>query len=170
MDSRWLGVTVLVIIVALGGWYAFSHPTTGTPAMNTVQATTTDTGASSLMPPAPATVTYTDTGFSPTSITVAEGQSVTFTNQSSESMWVASNQHPSHTGYDGTNRSAHCAASYTGTTPLDECAAAPTGGSYTFTFTKTGSWGYHNHANASMAGTIIVTPAPTTSSTTPNVQ
>jgi len=44
----------------------------------------------------------------------------------------------------------HCG---TGTTSFDQCA---NGGSYSFTFTKAGTWRYHNHSNASHFGTVIV--------------
>ena len=180
MDSRWLGVVALGIIVALGGWYVFSHPTSRTgpiddsgmrPATTTdMVATTTATGD---MPLAPVTVSYTKAGFQPATIAVVEVQSVTFINQSGEMMWVASDPHPSHTGYDGTSRSAHCAQTYTGMAPFDSCAGIPVGESYTFTFTKIGSWGYHNHAHDQMSGKVIVTPTSAsvtvTASTTINV-
>ena len=82
-------------------------------------------------------------------------------------MWVASNPHPTHTGYDSTSRDTHCAAGYTGPIPFDECAAISSG-SYSFTFTKTGSFGYHNHSDHAMIGTVVVTatPAVTASTTT----
>jgi len=69
-------------------------------------------------------------------------------------MWVASDPHPAHTGYDGTSLAQHCA---TGSTPsFDECSSVAKGSSYSFTFNKSGSWGYHNHANHSYAGTVVV--------------
>jgi hypothetical protein len=71
-------------------------------------------------------------------------------------MWVASDPHPVHTGYDGTSRSQHCAAGYTGPAPFDECGA---GTSYTFTFDKTGTWGYHDHISDESSGTVVVTAA-----------
>lgn len=166
MDSRWLGVVILIIILGIGGWYVFSHPVTPAPSTTTTEQATT-TVATSNMPLAPVTVTYTDTGFSPASVTVAEGQSVMWVNQSSGQMWVASDPHPSHTGYDGTSRTAHCVAGYTGAAPFDECANGNSGESFTFTFTKSGSFGYHNHSDHGMTGTVIVTaaPAPSTTST-----
>jgi plastocyanin len=99
------------------------------------------------------TVTYTDQGFSPSTVTINEGDSVTFVNKSANPMWVASDPHPLHNGYDGTTRDQHCAPGYAGPAPFDECGTSP---SFTFTFTKTGTWGYHNHAEDEMAGTVIV--------------
>ncbi len=179
MDSRWLGVIVLVIIIVLGGWYVYAHPmksqTPSTAAMNmastTMASSTTPTDGTV---PAPVTVTYTGQGFSPKSVTVAQGQAVTFVNQSSGQMWVASDPHPTHSGYDGTSRTTHCAPGYAGAAPFDECAQVASGGSFTFTFDKAGTWGYHNHADDAVKGTVVVTPAmPATgesASTTVNVQ
>jgi plastocyanin len=103
--------------------------------------------------PKTATVTLTASGFSPKSITIAKGGTVTFVNQSGGSMWVASDQHPSHTEFDGTNRQAHCAAGYTGPKPFDQCG---NGNSYMFTFDKAGSFSFHNHLNADMTGIVVV--------------
>lgn len=68
-------------------------------------------------------------------------------------MWVASAMHPAHTGYDDTSKDQHCADGYAGAAPFDQCGS---GASYSFTFAKSGTWGYHDHRNASAHGTIIV--------------
>jgi plastocyanin len=100
----------------------------------------------------PNTVHYTDTGFSPATLTIKKGTVVTFLNQSDREMWVATDEHPSHTGYAGTSRSEHCAAG--GTTAFDQCAR---GNVYSFTFDKAGTWDYHDHVNAQFGGTVVVT-------------
>src|SRR5438270_410813 len=136
MDSRWLGVIVLIIIVVLGGWYVFSHPMKQQAASeNTApeMASTTESAPAAAMVPAPVTVAYTDKGFSPKSVTVVEGQTVNFVNQSAGKMWVASGVHPTHALYDGTDRATHCAAGYAGSAPFDECAAVEKDGTYSFT-------------------------------------
>lgn len=86
------------------------------------------------------TVSYTDRGFVPATLTVKQGAVVTFINQSSGSMWVASNPHPVHTLYPG----------------FDEKASVAKGGSYSFTFEKIGSHPYHNHLHPGNQGTIVV--------------
>ena len=47
----------------------------------------------------PAVVTYTASGFSPTTVTISKGESVTWKNESNRRMWVASAVHPTHTIY-----------------------------------------------------------------------
>lgn len=121
---------------------------TSTPA--TGGSTTTGTGLNASVQTV--TVTYTDQGFSPTTITIKRGSKVRFVNATSESMWVASDQHPTHTAYSGTSRTEHCPD--TAGTAFDQCAA---GNSFTFTFNKVGSWKYHNHSESDEGGTIIVT-------------
>ena len=157
MDSRWLGVIVLIIILAVGGWYVFSRPAADIADSDGAGATTTDSGAAGGTLPAPVVVTYTDQGFSPAEVTVARGQSVTWVNESSGEMWVASAMHPDHVVYDGTNRETHCAEGYAGETPFDECAGEDPGARYTFTFDKEGTWKYHDHINASRFGSVVVT-------------
>ncbi len=86
------------------------------------------------------TVTYSDTGFSPSMITVKAGTTVTFKNTSSGSMWVASDPHPAHTDLPG----------------FDEKNAVAAGGTYQYTFTEKGTHGFHNHFHSSHTGTAIV--------------
>lgn len=137
---------------------------TGTAAAPSVPLTAPSrvkTTGPSALPPAPApaavsaptalvghTVTYTDSGFSPASITVRAGDSVTFKNDSSQPFWPASNPHPVHTGYPTTGG---CIGS-----TFDACGPIAPGGSWSFTFGIKGAWGYHNHLNPGFDGTVVV--------------
>jgi plastocyanin len=162
---------VIAIIVVAGGYFLFVQKTqapvqnpqtveSGTSApLETTNPTagTVETGSSAAagMGAAgqqPVTVTYTDSGFSPKSVSITAGTPVTFVNNSSHSMWVASDNHPSHTLYDGTTLQQHCATK----TSFDECSAASAGQTYTFTFTKAGTFEYHNHARANDTGAVVV--------------
>jgi len=98
------------------------------------------------------TVSYTGSGFTPASITVAVGDTVTFINDSGSNMWVASILHPSHKVYGGTTLSQHCADG-SDNSAFDQCE---TGNSYSFTFDKIGNWKYHNHIRAGIIGTVVV--------------
>jgi plastocyanin len=102
--------------------------------------------------PMSATVTYDGSSYSPASVTIKQGGSVTFTSTAGN-MWVASGPHPAHTGYDSTSRSQHCAAGYTGAASFDQCVAGTT---YTFTFNKAGTWPYHNHIQDGAYGSVTV--------------
>lgn len=99
------------------------------------------------------TVHYGASGFTPKSVTIKAGEKVTFINDGTSPMWVAADEHPTHTEYDNTDRATHCSGSYTGATPFDQCQAGPT---YTFVFTKAGTFEYHNHSAAQFGGTVVV--------------
>jgi plastocyanin len=85
-------------------------------------------------------VEITDDGFEPSTLTVSSGDTVTFENKSSDDAWPASNVHPTHQLYPG----------------FDAKKPLLSGESYSFTFTKAGSWGYHNHLEPDEQGTIVV--------------
>ncbi|MBI2405021.1 hypothetical protein HYV22_02475 [Candidatus Gottesmanbacteria bacterium] len=85
-------------------------------------------------------VTYTANGFNPKTVTVKAGTTVVFMNDSSAVMWVASAVHPTHQLLPG----------------FDQLASVGRGGSYEYTFTKVGTWKYHNHVNPSDTGTVEV--------------
>ena len=83
------------------------------------------------------TVTYTDSGFAPDSFVVTAGTTVTFIDQSDNTMWVGSDPHPVHTDHSAFDQ-------------------RQTGNSYSFTFTETGTYNYHNHMFPTHTGVVIV--------------
>lgn len=85
-------------------------------------------------------VTYTDEGFSPLILRIKKGDTVTFKNDSTTGLWVASNPHPTHTSLPG----------------FDADHTLINGETYMYTFTQIGSWGFHNHLNSRFQGTIVV--------------
>jgi plastocyanin len=85
-------------------------------------------------------VKFTGTAFEPSTLTIKAGETVKFENKSGDDFWPASNVHPTHLLYPG----------------FDAKKPILDGGSYSFTFTKTGSWGYHNHLTPDIEGTIVV--------------
>ncbi|MDR3571581.1 MAG: hypothetical protein P4L81_05325 [Candidatus Pacebacteria bacterium] len=151
----WAIIVVLVIIGAYWWWSSSQATTSGAAVAPFTQTPTTSTQAQSgvaSQAQKSATVTFDGSGFSPSSVTIAQGGTVTFVSNAG-AMWVASDPHPIHNGYDGTTMQQHCSSTYAGTAPFDQCAA---GTSFSFTFNKVGSWGYHNHLDHSAVGTITV--------------
>ncbi|MBI4089066.1 hypothetical protein HY415_03145 [Candidatus Kaiserbacteria bacterium] len=164
MNRNPIGVIIVLVIVVAGGWYLFSRTPTKEPAPEgtaTSQTPTVDDTAPETVAENAAvsgvTVTYTDQGFSPASITIPAGATVTFMNQSAKNMWVASAMHPEHTVYSGTSLAQHCPDT-TGTA-FDECAAGVPGSSFSFTFNKEGSWKYHDHIDSTKFGTVVAAAA-----------
>jgi len=85
-------------------------------------------------------VTFTGNGFEPSTLTVKAGDTVEFKNESGDDFWPASNVHPTHLLYPG----------------FDAKKPVLPGDSYSFTFEKKGTWGYHNHLTPDVTGTIVV--------------
>lgn len=88
---------------------------------------------------APVEVALTADGFSPSSVTVQQGRTVRFTNQTSAAARVVSNPHPLHNALPGF-----------------DAASTPAGLNYVYRFTRTGTWGYHHHQNSSHMGSVTV--------------
>lgn len=109
--------------------------TTGGSSNQSVSSTSTQSeeGANAVV------ITYSEGGFSPASVKVKVGQEVTFKNTSSSNVEVNSAPHPTHTLYPELN--------------INGVAAGASGST---TFSKAGTYKYHNHLNAGQNGTIVV--------------
>lgn len=161
MNSKVL-VGLVVLLVGVGaGWYflqggkpasdmlqkeesmfeATASPTQPATTVGTELPATGQDGEAIDKGGVAATVTYGADGFSPKSITVKKGSTVRWTNQSQSGMWVASAVHPTHQLLPG----------------FDQLKSVGSGGTYEYTFTKVGTWKYHNHVQAADTGTVVVT-------------
>ncbi len=151
----------IVIVVLVGGYFLFvrgvQQPTPSVSEPSSQQPTTQPQVSEqpSEQPPAsqaPAVkenvVTYTSSGYSPSTLTIKKDETVTFKNQSSQSMWTASAVHPTHRAYP---ESGGCLGS-----TFDACAGVQPGGEWLFKFDISGTWKYHNHLNPGDTGTIVV--------------
>lgn len=139
LNNRLLPLVLALILIAVGVWWWNSNRE---PAP--------------ISPPAISSnaVSYTASGFSPGSLNVSEGTTVTFRNNSSREVWPASARHPTHDVYDGTSMPEHCPNA--DNSAFDACGGVPPGGMWSFTFEKTGEWRYHDHLNPSMSGMVVV--------------
>lgn len=141
MNKTGVIIGIVALLVVGGGAYALTQNSNkpGDSTANTqVTAGNSTTGSADEADPA-TTISYDDDGFSPATITVKAGTTVTVLNNSSQLLQFNSNPHPSHTDNDELN--------------LDSLAP---GKSLTFTPTKVGSFGFHNHLDESRTGTLVV--------------
>lgn len=131
-----------------------THDTaTSTPIVPTDQSTDPGTNGASSTKEAEEEkniVIYTDAGFDPKEMTIVAGETVTFVNKSTRPFWVASNIHPTHTLYPESSDS-DCLGS-----TFDACGSMAPGSAWSFTFTKVGTWGYHDHTNPTRTGSVTV--------------
>ena len=147
MRTLLIGVVVVAILAATAFFFInSSRKDNSTPSeQNTNDSTTTSSdsnnqGNTDATPASSGvTITYTNNGFTPSSVKVISGGSVTVKNDSSRTIQFESSPHPAHTDNSELN--------------LGQVGA---GQSKAFTVTKRGTWGYHDHLNASEEGTIVV--------------
>jgi plastocyanin len=151
--GKYIIIAIVVVVLLGGGFYLMKGQSNTQQQTATSTQTAQQNSQQSSMKTQPTNVStsgnaagtnavsYTANGFEPNSITIKSGQTVTWTNKVSDEVWVASNPHPTHTDYPG----------------FDELKSMSTGQTYSFTFTKVGKWGYHNHLNPSQQGTVVVT-------------
>lgn len=174
-------ITIVIILVVVSSWYLFSNdkfkpaPLTALPQQNSGQETPNQqtvppptAAASESSTPIPTSqpsissapvvkekiVIYTDSGFSPSALSIKKDETVIFKNQSSRSMWPASAMHPTHRVYSETTLDEHCPDT-TGMA-FDACAGILPGSSWKFIFNKTGTWKYHDHLNPTNYGAVVV--------------
>ena len=84
-------------------------------------------------------ITFTDSGFNPSPVNVKVGDKVTFKNMGTVTVQVNSDPHPVHTSFKELN-----------------IGAIGAGQSKSTTFTKSGTYTFHNHLSAGQAGSIVV--------------
>lgn len=109
---------------------ANSNVNASTSSNQNTNASTTSAGQS---------VSVISSGYSPATVTVKAGTVVTWTNNSGGNIFIASDPHPTHTDL-----------------PALSSGTVANGGTYSFTFTQKGTWGYHDHLDPTTKGTVIV--------------
>ncbi|MDO8576016.1 MAG: hypothetical protein Q7R90_01745, partial [bacterium] len=90
-------------------------------------------------------VSYTDRGFEPTRLTVKQGETVRFTNNSSEGLWVAAGGEKLYPGV----------VNGCGSSALDSCRPIGQGEFWEFTFDAAGTWMFSNNIDKEKSGTVI---------------
>ena len=156
-------IGIVIVLVVLGGFFLIGKdqvtqapvsnemPVLGEEGEGVPEMIVTE---EPMQPPSPqtATVTYTDSGFSPNELHIKSGGTVVFKNMSSGSMWPASAMHPTHNVYQ--QHTGMCAL--IGGSNFDACGPIAPGVSWSFQFNSVGSWAYHDHTSPNFFGKIIV--------------
>lgn len=87
-----------------------------------------------------ASISFTSSGFAPASLTVKKGTVVTVKNDSSTDVQFSSDEHPTHKDNNEMN-----------------LQILSPGQSASFTPSRVGTWGFHDHIDDSKTGTLVVT-------------
>lgn len=97
------------------------------------------------------TISYTNEGYSPSEVDIKVGDTVRFSNDSSDQeTWPASAVHPTHSIYPEKNEDDCLGSSF------DACRGLKPGESWEFTFNEIGEWRFHDHIHASKTGVVNV--------------
>ena len=155
-------LTVIIVAVLLvAGWQFLRNKegvvvVTPTPTVSSVP--TVSVSPEPTASPSPDVVkniiSYSDSGYSPSIITIKKGETVTWKNESGVKMWTASAMHPTHKVYPGT--SIEMCGTQTLVAIFDACAGTVSGQSWEFGFDSVGTWKYHNHLQPNHTGTIMI--------------
>lgn len=157
MKTRDIVIIIVSILIAIYGAFLLITkpvvvPELGDTATTTTEIATTTIPATLVKKPTPVktttapakigayTVSYTDNGFSPSTIEVKVGSTVQFINNSSREMSVAS------AGIGG----------FGAVTMLNQQGSVKRGGTFKATFTGVGAWNYMNRLWQGDKGTIVV--------------
>lgn len=143
MKKSSLILVIVLVIVAAAAIVFWSMRGSSNDENNTEDTTTVNdnTNSGESTDQASGTVvTYDGNSFSPETLTINVGDTVTFRNDSSTEVWPASDDHPTHTNLSG----------------FDPQRGLEPGEDYSFTFEESGDWGYHNHLSPGQTGIVIV--------------
>lgn len=132
MKAKILGVIVLTIIL-VGGYYIVRSYGENSSQDNTNQTQSQDATNE------PGVIIFDGASFSPQTLTVQSGETVTIRNTSSQVLEFDSDPHPAHTD----------------NTELNVGVVRP-GESQTFTVDRVGTYGYHDHLDSRISAELIV--------------
>src|SRR3989344_5290729 len=134
---------IIIAVVILGGYYLLKK----TPEQ-AAQESASQSSVGQTKKEEANVITYTDAGYSPSVLEIKEGETVTFKNGNSQSMWPASAMHPTHQDYPTTGG---CLGS-----TFDACQGVQPGGNWSFKLDIAGNWKYHDHLSQKCFGAIAV--------------
>ena len=149
-------VLFLLALIFVAG--CVQQTTTTAPATTvptTVQATTTvattvpaNATTTTILTSKEVTANITAAGFSPSTVEISRGDTVTWINRGTAPSWPASAFHPTHAVYP---EGGGCIGS-----KFDACKGLSAGEKFSFAFNQTGTWAYHDHLNPSFTGKVVV--------------
>ncbi len=153
MFKNYLIIGVLIIVAVIAGTVFFEKSRSDKSMKAEVSALLEEAkkpsdGIPAAQPIQENVVIHTNDGYSPETLRVKSGTTVTFKNEGSAPTWTASDVCPTHRLYPTTGG---CIGS-----TFDACREIVPDDSWQFEFDIVGTWKYHNHLNPEQIGTIIV--------------
>lgn len=151
-NTKYIIAVIVVALALVAGWNFFS----GQPSNVSNETDTTETAEVVLDGDGTEVViVFKDGRYTPADVTIKQGEVVVFVNEDDISFWPATNLHPTHTGYPGSDI-VKCGSEAGAGEIFDACEPLPPGSEYGFVFNEAGEWPYHDHLRPSAGGTITV--------------
>ena len=139
MNKTGIAIALIAVLVIGGGVFILTQSSDDAPNTSTTQSTNQSSPSSASEETPANTIVYTDNGFNPETVQTTVGSTITVKNDSSRILQFSSDPHPEHTDEDELNLSS----------------LAP-GKSTTFSASRTGTFGFHNHLNEDHTGKLVV--------------
>jgi plastocyanin len=142
MSKNLIIIIIIVVVIIAGGFFLFKNssnqtsPATISPTSQTSQQAESPSPSEAM---SQNTVTLTQNGFEPQTITITVGEKVTWINKSGDVATVNSDVHPTHLLYP----------------PLN-LGQFTDGKTMELTFPKAGTFTYHDHYHPNRTGKVIV--------------
>lgn len=149
MDNRgFTGLLILgILVLAVGGYIVYKQ---------TTQEESQIRGENSSLSNNKYLVRITADGFVPSRIQIQRGDTLIFKNEQTALSWPASDFHPLHQEYPGSDIRKCGTAEQP--TIFDTCKGIGTNEEWKFRFMHAGTWGFHDHLNTNSTGSILVLP------------
>lgn len=139
MSRNNLFIIIAILLILAAGFYFVNSTKTTVSPVSTDTTTPTDTSTPSANIKENRVI-ISASGFTPQTITIKTGSSITWTNTDSVSHTVNSDPHPTHTI----------------SSLLNQAGTIKAGESKSLTFPTAGTYKYHDHLNPSSSGTVVV--------------
>ena len=140
MNSKLLWIIIAAIVVlGLGGFVFLGNKSTGTKPAEKVTQNQNLTPTESAVVLTGSSVSVTNSGYEPQTITIKAGTKVVWTNKSGGPVTVNSDPHPTHTLW-----------------PFLNLGKFDNGSTVSVVFAKAGTYTYHNHFSPDQKGTVVV--------------
>lgn len=136
-NMRLLLVGVVVVVVLVAGYLLLSNRSSA--PQNNTQTEQAPAETSEMIDSKETTVTVTESGYEPATITVSPGDSVVWLNQSGGVANVSSDNHPTHLRF-----------------PFLNLGNFEDGQTVSVVFEESGTFSYHDHLTPSRTGTVVV--------------
>ena len=142
-------IIILILLVGIGIFFTISNISKSNKISPNNSGSTANSSSQN-----PNTIEISSSGFNPQTLTIQKGETLVFKAVDSSNRWPASDIHPTHKAYPGSDIQKCFEDGISNI--FDSCGGLSEGSSFEFIFDEVGNWKYHDHLQPGKKGTIIV--------------